>query len=386
MSPLPSPLAYLDNAATTWPKPPAVGRAMLDYLESVGGSPGRSGHRLAVEAGRVVFDARESLADLLGLSDPERLVLLKNATEALNLAILGTVRAGDRVVVSSLEHNSVMRPLRHLQATADVEVDVVPCDPRGALEPDRLREALRERARLVVVAHASNVTGAVAPLALISEVTRAAGATLLVDAAQTAGAHPIDMAALGIDLLAFTGHKSLFGPQGTGGLAIATDVPQPITFGGTGSNSEEEHQPALLPDRFESGTLNGVGFAGLAAGAAHVTGIGVPEIQRRGQVRLGRLLDGLRSIEGVRIHGPADPERQCAIVSISLDQRSPSEAGMLLDERYGVLCRVGLHCSPSAHRTIGTFPVGTIRLSLSDMTTDDEIDRAIAAVQELAAH
>jgi len=381
----PADVVYLDNAATTWPKPASVGAAMLHYLDTIGGSPGRGGHRKAIAAGRVILDAREAIGGLLGLPDPERIVLLKNATEALNLAILGTLRKGDRVVVSSLEHNSVMRPLRHLEATAHVEVHVVPCDPRGALDPGELAIALRQPTRLVAVTHASNVTGALAPLDDIAEVVHAHGATLLVDAAQTAGAHPIDVKMQGIDLLAFTGHKGLFGPQGTGGLAISGDIPWPISFGGTGSYSEEERQPELMPDRLESGTLNGVGFAGLAAGVEHVTGIGVDEIRRRGSKRLARLLEGLLGSPGVRVYGPADPDHQGEVVSITLEERSSSEVGMLLDDRYGVLCRVGLHCSPAAHRTIGTFPSGTVRLSLSDMTTDEDIDRALLAVRELAA-
>ena len=268
-----------------------------------------------------------------------------------------------------------MRPLRHLEQTAGVEVHVVPCEAHGALDPDELAVALRQPTRLVVVTHASNVTGALAPLGDIAAVTHAHGATLLVDAAQTAGAYPIDVTEQGIDLLAFTGHKSLFGPQGTGGLVIAGAIPEPLTFGGTGSNSEEEHQPRLMPDRLESGTLNGVGVAGLAAGVEHVTGIGVEVIRRRGMKRLARLLEGLLASPGVRVYGPADPDCQCGVVSVRLERRSASEVGMLLDDRYGVLCRVGLHCSPAAHRTIGTFPSGTVRLSLSDMTTDDDIDR-----------
>ena len=375
---------YLDNAATSWPKPPAVGETMCHYLETVGGSPGRGGHRRAVEAGRIVFDAREGMAELLGAPDVERVILLKNATEALNLALLGTLRRGDRVVVSSLEHNSVMRPLRHLEGERDVEVHVVRCDPQGSLDPARLAAALTEPTRLVAVAHGSNVTGALAPLGELADVAHDAGAMLLVDAAQTAGAHPIDAAALGVDLLAFTGHKSLFGPQGTGGLVIAGEVPEPIIHGGTGSNSEAEMQPELLPDRFESGTLNGVGFAGLGAGVGYIVAEGLEHIASRGRARLARLLDGLAAIPRVRVFGPADPERQLGVVSLEVEGRSPAEVGMLLDERYGILTRVGLHCSPAAHRTIGTVPVGTVRLSLSDLTPDDHIDRAVAALRELA--
>ena len=378
-------IIYLDNAATSWPKPPVVGEAMRHYLDVVGGSPGRGGHRRAVDAGRIVFDAREGLAELLGAADLERVILLKNATEALNLALLGTLHHGDRVVVSSLEHNSVMRPLRHLEAERDVEVHVVRCDPGGSLEPADLAAALTEPTRLVAIAHGSNVTGALAPVGELADVAHDAGALLLVDAAQTAGAHPIDATALGVDLLAFTGHKSLFGPQGTGGLVIGGQAPEPIMYGGTGSNSEAERQPDLLPDRLESGTLNGVGFAGLGAGVGYVAAEGVERIASRGRERLARLLDGLAAIPRVRVLGPADPERQIGVVSVEVEGRSPAEVGMLLDERYGILTRVGLHCSPAAHRTLGTFPVGTIRLSLSHLTADDHIDRAVAALRELAA-
>lgn len=384
MSQIPTDPIYFDNAATSWPKPPGVGAAMLRHLATVGGSPGRAGHRLAVEAGRVVYDVRDALAELLGADGPESVVLLKNATEALNLAILGTLEPGDRVVVSALEHNSVMRPLRHLEETSGVTIDVVECGPDGTLSTDGLARALKEPARMVIVAHASNVTGALAPIGLVADIAHTVGATLLVDAAQTAGAYTIDVTEMGIDLLAFTGHKSLFGPQGTGGLVINSEPPRPLMYGGTGSNSEEERQPGLYPDRLESGTLNGVGFAGLGAGLEYIRERTVEAIEARSHARTSRLLEGLLAIDGVQVHGPADPERQTSVVSITFDRRSPAEAGLLLDDDFGVLTRVGLHCSPAAHRSIGTFPTGTVRLSASDMTPLDHLEQALAAVGELA--
>ena len=277
-----------------------------------------------------------------------------------------------------------MRPLRHLEATLEVTVEVVKCGPDGTIDPACLARALKEPARLVAVNHASNVTGALAPIERVSDIAHAAGASLLVDAAQTAGAYPIDVAAMGIDYLAFTGHKSLFGPQGTGGLVMTAEPPRPLIFGGTGSNSEKELLPELYPDRLESGTLNGVGIAGLAAGLEYIDERSVEAIGRSARARLGRLLEGLSSTNGVRVHGPADPERQIGVISITFEGRSPAEAGLLLDDDFGVLTRVGLHCSPAAHRTIGTFPEGTVRLSISDMTTDEQVEQAIAAVRELA--
>ena len=377
-------LAYLDNAATTWPKPPGVVQAMTRYLAEVGASPGRAGHRLAQQAGREVLETRERLGDLLGAPDPEAVVLTKNATEALNIAIFGTLREGDRVIVGGLEHNSVMRPLRHLEATRGVVVDVVPADPAGSVDPAGLRAAGRTPARLLVIAHASNVTGAIAPLAAAAECARAAGARLLVDAAQSAGSLPIDMASMGIDLLVVTGHKGLFGPQGTGALLVGGAWPEPLMFGGTGSNSEAETQPDFLPDRLESGTLNGVGFAGLAAGLAYLATEGIEAVHRRSAARLARLIEGLAAIPGVTLHGPADPARQIGVLSLTMRDLTPADIGMALDERWGILTRVGLHCAPAAHRTLGTFPGGTVRLSLSDRNTDEHVERAIAAVRELA--
>jgi cysteine desulfurase family protein len=377
-------LAYLDNAATTWPKPPGVAEAMTRYLAEVGASPGRAGHRLAQQAGREVLETRERLGDLLGAPDPEAIVLTKNATEALNIALLGTLREGDRVIVGGLEHNSVMRPLRHLQATRGVVVDVVRADPTGSVDPSLLRAAARTPARLVVIAHASNVTGAIAPLMAAAEAAEAARARLLVDAAQSAGSLSIDMTGMRIDLLAVTGHKGLFGPQGTGALLVRGEWPEPLMFGGTGSNSEAEVQPDFLPDRLESGTLNGVGFAGLAAGLAYVAEQGVDAIHRCSAVRLGRLIEGLAAIPGVTLHGPADPVRQIAVLSFTMRDLTPAEIGMALDEQWGILTRVGLHCAPAAHRTLGTFPGGTVRLSLSHLNTDEHVERTIAAVRELA--
>jgi cysteine desulfurase family protein len=381
-------MIYFDNAATSWPKPPRVLEAMSNFMTEVGGSPGRSAHRLSIEAGRIVYEAREVLARLFNVTDPLRVVFGLNATEALNLALQGVLRAGDHVVTSSMEHNSVMRPLRALEETGQVEITVVPCSSQGFLDPGDLESALRSNTRMIVLNHASNVVGSVLPVGEAGSIARRHGALLLVDAAQTAGAYPLDMNSMGIDLLAFTGHKALFGPQGTGGLCMGQRVAvadiEPVKRGGTGSRSEREEQPEFLPDMCESGTPNTVGLAGLLAGAEYVIHEGVERI-RAGEVELTRrLMAGLLEIPGVTVYGGHDAELQTANVSFNIEGLAPSEVGLTLDEDYEVMSRVGLHCAPAAHRTIGTFPVGTVRFSLSYFNTTDEVDEALMAVRRIA--
>lgn len=379
-------MIYLDHAATSWPKPPDVLASMAGYLERAGGNPGRSGHRLSVAAARIVYDAREAVAGLFGVSDPLRVVFTMNATHALNLALRGLLRPGDRVVTTSVEHNAVMRPLRALER-AGVTLAVAPCRADGSLDPADMAAALTPGTRLVVMTHANNVTGALLPVAEVAGLAHAAGALLLVDAAQTAGAHPVDVPALGIDLLAFTGHKGLQGPPGTGGLVLGNEVdPQaldPLVRGGTGSRSEWEEQPDDLPDRYESGTPNGVGIAGLAAGIGWVTDRGVNAIRAHEAALTGRLLAGLCAIPGVTVYGPA-ADKRTATVSFTLAGKRVSEVGLRLDEEYDILVRVGLHCAPAAHRTIGTFPEGTVRLAAGAATTEDDVGAALRAVEEIA--
>ncbi|MFQ3567851.1 MAG: aminotransferase class V-fold PLP-dependent enzyme [Aggregatilineales bacterium] len=380
-------LIYLDNAATSWPKPPEVTAAMTRFLSESGANPGRSGHRMSIEAARIVYSAREAVAELINLDDPLRVIFGHNATEALNLALYGLLRPGDHVVTSTIEHNAVMRPLRDLEQHG-VVVTVVACAADGTLDPERVTAALRPETALIVVTHASNVTGTLLPVAAIGQIARQHGALLLVDAAQTAGAHPIDLEADAIDLLAFTGHKALLGPMGTGGLAIGPRVDiarlRPLKRGGTGSRSEEEEQPDFLPDRLESGTPNAVGLAGLAAGIGWIRARGLDALRDHERRQTAALLDGLEAIDGVTLFGPRDPDRQTATIAFAINGLSPSDAGLLLDEEHGVLCRVGLHCAPAAHRTFGTFPRGTIRFSAGVFTTGDEIERALAAVRCLA--
>jgi cysteine desulfurase family protein len=378
---------YFDNAATSWPKPPCVGEAMMRFMQEAGANPGRGAHRLAVEAGRAVYRAREAVARLFNASDPLRVIFALNVTEALNLALRGLLRPGQHVVTSSIEHNAVMRPLRALER-AGLSLTVVPCSPTGILDPDDVRAAIRPHTALVALNHASNVIGTITPVAEVGRIAHEHGIPLLVDAAQTGGAAPVDMQAMQIDLLAFTGHKSLLGPMGTGGLILhdAFDDArlEPIFRGGTGSNSELEEQPDFLPDKYESGTPNGVGLAGLEAGVNWVLARGIQVIQAHERALTALLLDGLEELPGVTVYGPRNPLLQTATVSFNLAGMDPGEVGLRLDEEYGILCRVGLHCSPATHRTIGAYPDGTVRFGLGAMNTRDEVLQALDAVRSLA--
>ena len=381
-------MIYFDNAATSWPKPPCVAEAMARFLAEVGANPGRAGHRLAVEAARLVYGAREAVAELFHAPDPLRVVFGANATDALNLALLGLLRPGDHVVTSSVEHNSVMRPLRALEAQG-VALTVVPCSAAGELGVAALEAALVPATRMIVLTHASNVCGTLLPVEEVGRLARRRGVLFLLDAAQTAGAVPIDVEAQAIDLLAFSGHKSLCGPMGTGGLVIGERVDvtalTPLKYGGTGSRSEREEQPEFLPDRCESGTPNAVGLAGLAAAVRWVQERGVERVRDHERGLTAELLAGLSAIPGALVYGPGDAGRQTATVSFNVAGLAPSEVGLRLDEEHGVLCRVGLHCSPAAHRTLGTFPGGTVRFGLGVFNTSAEVARAVEGVRRLAS-
>ena len=377
-------MIYFDNAATSWPKPPAVVDTVTAQFAGAGGNPGRSGHRFSIAAARILEDAREALATLFHVEDPGRIAFTHNATHALNLALCGVLRPGDRVVTTGVEHNSVMRPLRHLESTG-VEVIVVRCAGDGSLDVDDVDNALRRGARLLVTTHASNVTGTVMPIAELAAIARKRGVIYLVDAAQTAGTMPIDLEALGIDLLAFTGHKGLLGPTGTGGLYVREGIElAPLVRGGTGSESANEVQPDFMPDMYESGTANVSGIAGLAAGVRFLSEVGVEAVQAHEQQLVTRFLETAPGIPGIAIHSAADPIRRCGIVSFTIAGISPSEIGLLLDEPFGIMARTGLHCAPAAHRTLGTFPAGTVRFGFGWFNTAAEVETAVDALRPIA--
>jgi len=379
-------MIYLDNAATSWPKPPRVLKAMVDVLERAGGNPGRSGHRLSIEAARVMYDAREDIARFFNSDDPARVIFTNGATHAINIVLKGLLKPSDRVVTSAMEHNAVMRPLRSLEDRGLI-LDVVPCTSDGSLDINDIAKAVDSTTRLVVINHASNVAGTILSIGGVASIAHGAGALLLVDAAQTAGVLSIDMKACGIDFLAFTGHKGLQGPPGIGGLVIGDHVDtsqiEPLVQGGTGSQSELEEQPEHLPDKFESGTPNIVGIAGLRAGINWIMDRGIETIRAQEKELTVALIDGLSDIIGTKVYGTHDPERAVAIVSFTATGKHVSEIGLRLDEDHCILTRVGLHCAPAAHKTIGTFPEGTVRLAPGVFTTRDDISTVIVAIEKV---
>ncbi len=371
---------YLDNAATSFPKPEAVYLAVEHALREIGVGPGRGSHRQGLAASRLVFEAREAIAGLFGVGDSARVIFTHSATEALNLAVNGLLKPGDHVVTTTMEHNSLARPL-HLAEQSGVEVTWVAGDKSGMVESRQIAAAMRGNTRLVAITHCSNVTGAIQPIDEIGALTKKAGIRLLVDAAQSAGSIPIDVNALGIDLLAVPGHKGLFGPQGTGFLYIAEGVElRPLLVGGTGGFSTSVEQPDTLPERFESGTMNTPGIAGLKAGVEFVRSTGVAAIRAKEILMVNQLLEGLKAIPGVVPYAPGSAEMRGGLVSFTIAGHDPAEIGFRLDSEYDIAVRVGLHCAPSAHRTIGTYPGGTVRVSPGYFSSEQDIETFLRAL------
>ncbi|HEY8528742.1 MAG TPA: aminotransferase class V-fold PLP-dependent enzyme [Paenibacillaceae bacterium] len=379
------PVVYLDNAATSWPKPPGVLEAMTECLQKYGANPGRGSHGLALQAGRVLLEARQALARLFRVANPNDIIFTLNTTHALNIAIQGSLRPGDHAVTTAIEHNSIRRPLEAMRRLRGVDVTYVRTDEAGRLDPADLVAALRPNTRLVAVTHSSNLLGTLLPVGEIGAVTRSRGILFLVDAAQTAGTVDIDVEAMNIDLLAFPGHKGLMGPLGTGGLYIRPDVElEPLMYGGTGSRSEEPAQPEVRPDKYEAGSPNTVGIAGLGAGVRFVLERSVREIAAKERMLTRRLMDGLRDIPGVRILGPGPEEERTAIVSFVLEGIDPAETAFRLDREYGIAVRAGYHCAPLAHERAGTLDRGAVRASPGYFNSEADIDALVAAVEELA--
>lgn len=374
---------YLDNAATSWPKPETVYLAVDQFMRQVGATPGRGGHRQEEIAARIADDARAGLARLFNAADASRVVFTLNATHAINLALKGLLKPGDHVITSSIEHNALWRPLMAL-CRQGVEVTAVPCAPNGWLQPLDVEAAIRPNTRLVAVLHASNVLGTVLPVGEYGVIAHRHGIRLLVDAAQTAGALPIDMAAMQIDLLAFAGHKGLYGPHGTGGLVVQPDVTLDTWVeGGSGIESEREEMPDELPARLEAGTHNAAGIAGLGAGVEFVLQEGVERIRAHEMAMTYALIEGLKRIEGLRILGPSALERRTAVVAITVNGYAPDQLATVLDQAFDVATRAGLHCAPCAHRTAGTLACGALRFSPGLFTTADEVDYAVRSLRSI---
>jgi cysteine desulfurase/selenocysteine lyase len=385
-----SPRLYIDNAATSFPKPPEVLSAMRKYAETLGASAGRGAYRETLETGEILVDTRHRLARLIGTEDPNQIVFTLNGSGALNLAIKGLLRRGDHVVTTRMEHNSVLRPLHGLAARELIEVTYVAADPgTGLVDGEAVLRSIRDDTRLIVLQHASNVTGAIQPVEQVGLSSRREGIPLLVDAAQTAGHVPIDVTRMKIDLLAAPGHKGLMGPSGTGFLYIRPGLETQITpliEGGTGSVSELPVQPDFLPDKFEAGSQNAIGLAGLQAALVWLEKKSVSSIHGHG-LRLSELfLDRTAKIPGVTVYGPRRADQHVPVFSISLHGMEPAELAALFEAEFGILTRSGLHCAPFAHETIGTTAQGgTTRLSFGAYNTIDDIERCVEAIRRLTS-
>lgn len=382
---------YLDNASTTYPKPPCVPQAVVDYMTNAGTNIGRGEYSSAFDVEELVFDARERVTRLFGASDPSQVVFTRNVTEALNLVLKGYLKPGDHVIVSSMEHNAVMRPLNQLTERG-VRFSRAQCTCDGSLDPHDVEKLIEPQTKLVVMTHASNVCGTILPAQKVARICREHGIRFVLDAAQSAGVIPIEAENWGIGAVCFTGHKGLLGPQGTGGVVFTGDLAsaiEPLVAGGTGSSSDLEEMPSFMPDHLEAGTPNLPGIAGLRASLEWLDQRGIDAIRAHELALAGRFLEGLEPMEErglLRIVGKKTLEGRTGVVSIQTPGRELAEVAHALDARYGIQTRVGLHCAPSAHRTLGTFPTGTIRFSFGWANTEKDINHALTALNELIAN
>lgn len=379
---------YLDNAATSRQKPEAVFKAIEAFFREINCNPGRAGYELSLAAGRKVMDARERLARFFNMDDPHEVVFTQNVTLALNTALKGLLQPGDHVLITGLEHNAVVRPLRALQETRNVSCSIMPTDPRGKVDVAGAERMIKVNTRMIVATHASNVMGTLVPIEELGRVAERYGLDFVVDTAQTAGCYPLDFKKLRATVLAFTGHKHLLGPMGIGGFCITRETAKrmrPLYEGGTGSISDREEQPDFLPDRFESGTLNTLGIVGLGAAVGYLEEVGLEQIRAKEEKLTARLLEGLKDLAGVIIYGPHDATQQTGTVAINIEGIDNAELSFVLDKKFGIMTRPGLHCAPIAHRTMGTFPEGVLRISIGHFTTEEEIDYLLGSLEQVVA-
>ena len=385
-------MIYLDNSATTFPKPESVIEAISGFMRNTCANPGRSGHKMAQETNREILMARMELSELLGVQNPMQTVFTKNASEALNMAINGYLSQGDHVVTSCMEHNSVLRPLHFLEEEGFISLTIVDSDDEGFVHAKDIQKAINLETTLVAVTHASNLTGSINDIEEIADMIKKENESragnriaLLVDAAQTAGFADIDMTEMGIDLLAGAGHKCLYGPTGTGFLCVNEHIKlRPVYRGGTGSISESLEQPDFMPDMLETGTLNAAGIAGLRAGVAYIRENGIEKLREKQQSHIARLIRELSSIDGVTLFGTRNASKRAGAVAINIRNRDSQEITHLLSSEYDIATRGGKHCAPLAHTRMGTLEQGMVRISVSSFTTDNDIESVIQAVRELA--
>ena len=376
---------YLDNASTTFPKAPTVATAMSDYITNRGININRGSYALAYDVEDIIYTTRQRLHPLFNGHDPAHVIFTQNVTMSLNMVIKGLLKAGDHVLVSSMEHNAVMRPLTQL-LDEGITFDTIPCDSTGSIQMDSIEPLIRPNTVALIINHASNVCGTIQPLESIGPICKAHNLQFIVDAAQTAGVIPIDVKACHIDALCFTGHKGLLGPQGIGGIILTKEMAQnltPLIAGGTGSFSHLETMPTHMPDAFESGTLNLPGIIGLNEGLAYIESQGMENIHNHELALTQAFLEGLQSIDGINIVGKQNIQDRTAVVSITIDGMDPANIAYELESTYHIMTRVGLHCAPRAHQTLRTYPEGTVRFSFGYANTHKDVESALSALNTI---
>jgi len=378
---------YFDNAATSFPKPPEVHEAVLNYMVNIGTNPGRGAYSAALNADRLVYNTREALANFFNFSKPENVIFTLNITHALNILIKGLIKSNWHVITTTMEHNSVLRPLHTLKNLINFDLDILPCSTDGLLDIDTFIDHLRPTTRLVILSHASNVVGTIQNIISIGKICKQKGVYLIIDGAQSCGSIPVDFKALNCDALCFTGHKGLLGPQGIGGFLIGDKLNEETsTFyeGGTGSTSFSLEQPDFLPDKFECGTLNSPGIAGLLAGINYINSIGLLAISQKEEYLSNYFINNLLNIKNILLLGKTENRNKTAVISIKHSIIDTAEFSFLLNSNYNIMTRSGLHCAPLAHKTIGTFPNGTIRFSFGPFHTKGDLDFLLSSINTLS--
>ena len=376
---------YLDNASTSFPKAPTVATAMSDYITNRGININRGSYALAYDVEDIIYTTRQRLNTLFNGHDPSHVIFTQNVTMSLNMVIKGLLKAGDHVLVSSMEHNAVMRPLTQL-LDKGITFDIIPCDKMGSIQLESMDSLIRPNTVALIINHASNVCGTIQPLESIGSICKTHNLQFIVDAAQTAGVIPIDVKACHIDALCFTGHKGLLGPQGIGGIILTKEMAQtliPLIAGGTGSFSHLETMPTHMPDAFEAGTLNLPGIIGLNEGLAYIESQGMENIHKHELALTQSFLEGLQSIDGINIVGKQNIQDRTAVVSITIDGMDPASIAYELESTYHIMTRVGLHCAPRAHQTLGTYPEGTVRFSFGYANTLKDVESALSALNTI---
>lgn len=377
---------YLDNSSTSYPKPDEVYNSVLHFMKDIGANPGRGGYENALQSDRIIYSCRNSIAKLFNFNKIENIIFTQNITMSLNILIKSIVKDGWHVITSSMDHNSVLRPLSSLKNSGKIELDIIQCSETGLIEIQAFKALIKKNTKLVIISHASNVIGTIQPLEEIGRICKQNGIYLIIDTAQTAGVLDIDFEKLNCSALAFTGHKALLGPQGIGGFIIndeLNNIATPFMEGGTGSQSQSTHQPEFLPDKFEIGTLNTPGIAGLFSGLAYINNRGLANIRESEQYLTKTFIDELLNIESIKVYGTKDAVKSTATVSINSTKIDNSELGYILDNEYGIMVRTGLHCAPLAHKSIGTFPQGTLRFSFGPFNDIKDINYTVNALNSI---